>query len=595
MNKDFSVDKDEKFADRNDDNTIKYVYVESENGEYVKDAYGTYRLATDADIEEVHYAKQASYANYVKLQDVTAHLEMSIEISLYGSGNAAGKGNEIDLSEILDMIIGLVNPGSAISGSQLKLNIVNEFGNNQGAFLTLDLVANIDVETYKVELGLELNKKTASMTTAKTLLGVYLIENAVYVDLSGILGETARIAVTDLNLDGLLEGVLGKFLGQEESTDASGASVASKEDIGTIEANKDHLREYAYFMINVTPQKLLLQLNADLVNAIYKKIMAIRGLEQKDLIPDIGDLLVRFDASESGAKKYVKMTEEEKKAYSGKTYKKVGVRYVEVTDGTKGDYKQDGNKTTISLNLRFSDGLYFCLDIPAGSITKDISQSVASVFGLSVAEKDFYKSISDKELSSYDGTRYAKKSDGTYETASDYVDGVTYYAPMVKRIDDKDLSTYSGDKFVKNANGNNVLSSIAISEATYYAQSTTYKKLELNDGKLYDGATEFQGAVYVKRYGAYELYAGANYVETTNYYKQTYVKLTAKDGMLYNGTELFKATKCTSQRPKPPKTEKRRRVTNSRRNTLSIRIMLSNKSRCRDTISKFSLSTSNRL
>ena len=46
--------------------------------------------------------------------------------------------------------------------------------------------------------------------------------------------------------------------------------------------------------------------------ALYKKIMAIRGLEQKDLIPDIGDLLVRFDASKSGAKKYVKMTEEEK-------------------------------------------------------------------------------------------------------------------------------------------------------------------------------------------------------------------------------------------------------------------------------------------
>lgn len=545
VNKDFSVDKDEKFADRNDDKTIKYVYVESANGEYVKNADGTYRLATAADIEEVHYAKQASYGNYVKLQNATAHLEMSIEISLYGSGKAAGKANEIDLSEILDMIMGLINPGSAISGSQLKLNIVNEFGNDQGAFLTLDLVANIDVETYKVELGLELNKKTASMTTAKTLLGVYLIENAVYVDLSGILGETAKIAVTDLNLDGLLEGVLGKFLGQEESTDASGASVASKEDIGTIEANKDHLREYAYFMINVTPQKLLLQLNADLVNAIYKKIMAIRGLEQKDLIPDIGDLLVRVDASESGAKKYVKMTEEEKKTYNGKTYNKVGVRYVEVTDGTKGDYKQDGNKTTISLNLRFSDGLYFCLDIPAGSITKDISQSVASVFGLSVAEKDFYKSISDKELSSYDGTRYAKKSDGTYETASDYVDGVTYYAPMVKRIDDKELSTYSGDKFVKNANGNNVLSSLAISEATYYAQSTTYTKLVLKDGKLYDGETEFQGAVYVKRYGAYELSADANYVATTNYYKQdvTYVALTAKDGMLYNGTELFKGDK----------------------------------------------------
>lgn len=75
-----------------------------------------------------------------------------------------------------------------------------------------------------------------------------------YVDLSGILGNTAKIAVTDLNLDGLLEGVLGKFLNGSEESGATGASVANSSDIKTIENNKDHLRDYAYFMINVTPQ-----------------------------------------------------------------------------------------------------------------------------------------------------------------------------------------------------------------------------------------------------------------------------------------------------------------------------------------------------
>ncbi len=543
VNKDFSVDKDEKFADRNADNGIKYVYVESKDGEYVKDADGTYRLATDADIEEVHYAKQASYDNYVKLQNATAHLEMSIEISMYGSGKA-GNANIIDLSEILDLIMGLISPNSAISGSQLKLNIANEFGNNNGAYLTLDLVANIDVETYKVELGLRLNKRTASMAAAKTLIGLYLIENAVYVDLSGILGETAKIAVTDLNLDGLLEGVLGKYLNQEDTSDASGASIASKDDIATIEKNKDHLREYAYFMINVTPQKLLLQLNADFVNAIYKKIMAIRNLEQKDLIPDIGDLLVRMDASETGAKNYVKMTEAEKATYTGKTYKKVGLRYVEVTDGTKGDYKQDGNKTSISLNLRFSDGLYFCLDIPAASITKDTSESVVSIFGLSTDTKEFYKALSTTELSDYDGTRYAKKSDGTYEVANTTTDGVTYYAPMVTRIDDNDLATYTEVKFVKNANGNYIRTSV-FEGTTLYAQSTAYSKLTWNGGKLFDGASEFEGTVYVKRYGEYEVYQDTTYSESTNYYKQTvsYTKLTFTNGVLYNGDELYKGGK----------------------------------------------------
>ena len=202
--------------------------------------------------------------------------------------------------------MGLISPDSAISGSTLKLNIVNEFGNYLGAFLTLDLAANIDVNTFKVELALELNKNakgTSGTTVSKKLLGVYLIDNALYVDLSGILGNSAKIAVTGLNLNGLLEGVLGKFLNTED-TSATGASTASKSDITTIEQT---MKDYAYFMINVTPQKLLLQLNADLINAIYKKVMQIRGLDStKNLIPDIGDLLLKMDASETGAKKYVK-------------------------------------------------------------------------------------------------------------------------------------------------------------------------------------------------------------------------------------------------------------------------------------------------
>lgn len=506
VNKDFSVDKDSKFADKNADGTIKYV--ESATGKYVKDGE-IYRLATEADKDLTHYA--ASYSNYVRLQNATAHLEMSIDVSLYGSGKA-GDANIIDLSEILDMIMGLISPDSAISGSTLKLNIVNEFGNDKEAFLTLDLAANIDVNTFKVELALELNKNakgTSGTTVSKKLLGVYLIDNALYVDLSGILGNTAKIAVTDLNLDGLLEGVLGKFLNTED-TSATGASTASKSDITTIEQT---MKDYAYFMINVTPQKLLLQLNADLINAIYKKVMQIRGLDStKNLIPDIGDLLLKMDASETGAKKYVKFASAaEKESYAGKTYNKIGIRYVEATDGTKGDYYQDSTstRTMFSLNLRFSDGLYFCLDIPAPEITKDISTGIATQFG--VTKSDYIEILSLDLNSLIGGT-------GTFDISSLKLPTIGLSASLELTMTSKNLKP--GDEGYSDSLAGWVIS---LFENLLGGQSMfgKFTALTLNNGALYDGGTQYEGKVYVKNGDAYELYTGTTYSASTTYYKYT--------------------------------------------------------------------------
>lgn len=119
------------------------------------------------------------------------------------------------------------------------------------------------------------------------------------------------------------------------------------------------MKDYAYFMVTVNPQKLLLQLNADLVNAVYRKIMQIRGLEQKDLIPDIGDLLLRAEAKDT----YIKFKDEaEKAAYKGATYNLVDGKYVKVESGPKGEYRMS-SRTELSLNLRLSDGLFMCIDI----------------------------------------------------------------------------------------------------------------------------------------------------------------------------------------------------------------------------------------
>ena len=99
------------------------------------------------------------------------------------------------------------------------------------------------------------------------------------------------------------------------------------------------MMDWAYLMITVNPQRILLQLNADLINVIYRKIMQIRGLDSgKDLLPDIGDLLIKADAT---------------------------------GDGTK-----------IGLSLRLSDGFYMCLDFPRGKMSKE-RVDIANEFGLS--------------------------------------------------------------------------------------------------------------------------------------------------------------------------------------------------------------------
>ena len=207
----------------------------------------------------------ASYGQYVSIQNAKLSLDMTIDVSLYGSGRKED-GNEIDLSKILDLILGLINPNSAISGSTLRLVIKNAIGNDSGAFLKLNLTANVDLENWTVELAVRLRRNTVK-DGESTLLGLYLVDDALYVDLQGILGETAKICVNGLNLSGktgLIYGLLGKYIDGEAGT----SSDASTSDASDIEKIEQTMRDYAYFMIMVNPQKFLLQLNADLINVI---------------------------------------------------------------------------------------------------------------------------------------------------------------------------------------------------------------------------------------------------------------------------------------------------------------------------------------
>ncbi|MDE5601332.1 MAG: hypothetical protein K2J16_02420, partial [Clostridia bacterium] len=269
---------------------------------------------------------------YVRIQDLKATLSMSINVSLYGSGKAAN--NTIDLSELIQLLL----PGDELSSAKLMLNIVNEVGSQSGAYLKLDLVATVDLSGVepKLNLMLELVKYVAGSNTNKTLLGVYLLNDVVYVDLSGILGAAAKIKLEGVNLGGLLKEPLGGVfdkLGVEGMFGGAGeASTAAAEEIGTLNGLR---KNWPYLMLMFNPRRLLLQLNASLINVVYRKILALRGSEQKNFIPDLGDLLLNI--------------------------------------GTDSD-----DHTTISLNLRLSDALYITLDLPFPHIDKSVDTSAIS-------------------------------------------------------------------------------------------------------------------------------------------------------------------------------------------------------------------------
>ena len=320
INKDFSVSKEEKFGEDTD-------------GDGVKDT-----------IDE---------SKFVEIHSMKAYLNMSIDVSLYGSG-AAGQDNTIDMSEVLDLLLELLAPTANTGNSDFKVNITNELGRDDGAFLKLDLNAVIDFENWEAALSLKLQKYAAKSNSYSTLFGIYLLDDSIYVDLSGLLGETAKVKLEGVNVNSLIKNSLGKLIGAVDNGGLANdeAGTAAKDEIDIIESN---MMDWEYIMLLFRPHEVLLQLNADLINAVYKKIMQIRGEKVENLLPDLGDWLLHIGTDPT-------------------------------TDHTK-----------ISLNMRFSDALYLTLDLDMPTITKDVENGKRVISGI-IGDQSKYVSLGSIDL-----------------------------------------------------------------------------------------------------------------------------------------------------------------------------------------------------
>lgn len=227
--------------------------------------------------------------NFTSVDKAKLRLSTNVDVSFFGEA-----GEAVDLSELLDLILKKIPSGSPLANNELVINIVGALGDKDNPYLNAKLDAYIDLATFSLEVALVVNRYQTEGEKAgelgNTLLAVYLKDDSVYIDLSGILGDGVMVSITNLGLNQLLADKLGGLL----ASAGIGGSSATEAVTATIEdALGMTLHDYAYLGVLINPGYFSLQLTAMVINAIVAKI----GEENPDLkldfvLPDFGDIMI---------------------------------------------------------------------------------------------------------------------------------------------------------------------------------------------------------------------------------------------------------------------------------------------------------------
>lgn len=227
--------------------------------------------------------------DFKSVTEAKLRLSTNIDVSFFGEA-----GEAVDLSELLDLILKKIPSGSPLANNELVINIVGALGDKDNPYLNAKLDAYIDLATFSLEVALVVNRYQTEGEKAgelgNTLLAVYLKDDSVYIDLSGILGDGVMVSITNLGLNQLLADKLGGLL----ASAGIGGSSAAEAVTATIEdALGMTLHDYAYLGVLINPGYFSLQLTAMVINAIVAKI----GEENPDLkldfvLPDFGDIMI---------------------------------------------------------------------------------------------------------------------------------------------------------------------------------------------------------------------------------------------------------------------------------------------------------------
>ena len=399
------------------------------------------------------------YSDYTDVTKTAVRISTEIDLGFWGNTGAS-----IQLGELADLIFGIdalktLLGGTELVGNDLDINITGDLGSQEDAYFTVRLDGYLNLADYSLQVKLEVLRGDAVM------LAVYLADDNVYADLSGLLGTGVQGKIVNLGLTDTLAEALGGVLGGAGQSEAVTAAISHTADLT--------LRDYAYLAVLINPGYFSLQLTLATIEAIIAKV----GADNPDLalgdidLPDLGIIEIESygDRDEGSLLSLnIKMSEDFGASLDVKNFY-IGTKpvftsadiagferdYTLLYDVESGEINQDLNislSASVALSMT-SDGLQPGDDDYDDSLAGWVIELLTGLLGNNAFFVSPY-STSDSEYNAYGGPvyiaetddagtvtyvevgkvesngrgYYAKQEDGTYATeVTGFTSGTQYY------------------------------------------------------------------------------------------------------------------------------------------------------------------------
>ncbi len=298
------------------------------------------------------------YSDYTDVTKTAVRISTEIDLGFWGNTGAS-----IQLGELADLIFGIdalktLLGGTELVGNDLDINITGDLGSKEDAYFTVRLDGYLNLADYSLQVKLEVLRGDAVM------LAVYLADDNVYADLSGLLGTGVQGKIVNLGLTDTLAEALGGVLGGAGQSEAVTAAISHTADLT--------LRDYAYLAVLINPGYFSLQLTLATIEAIIAKV----GADNPDLalgdidLPDLGIIEIESygDRDEGSLLSLnIKMSEDFGASLDVKNFY-IGTEPVFTSDDIAG----------------FESGYTLLYDVESGEINQDLNISLSASVALSM-------------------------------------------------------------------------------------------------------------------------------------------------------------------------------------------------------------------
>jgi len=289
-------------------------FVEDASGKYLKLGEARVLVETgDLKVEtnKTFTAPAINASEYKELTDQKLRINTSLDFAFVGK-NKTGE-NEVDFGAVLDRVLEILAPNATVA-NKLKLRIQENLGYEDKQYANLKVFGYIDFRNFaNTQLKFVFSKYDHENGGAlKEIFKAYYYNDSLFIDGTRFFGSEAKLGITNIGLTKMLNEKLGNVLNKINSM----TTTSSVFEFMANPFNSGAQFDYPYLMMLVKPQTAIMQLNAMVINTLYRKMMQLRGKPAaENYIPDFGSILFKGTGTNSsgqtqlGGKIQLKLTE----------------------------------------------------------------------------------------------------------------------------------------------------------------------------------------------------------------------------------------------------------------------------------------------